>query len=85
MTLKLELKDGLGETSIRVIGRLQWEHLPELQTLLNHLQSTISLDLRELVLVDRGRCPVPGNSGAGRRDTRQLRRVCTTMDSAGEG
>jgi anti-anti-sigma regulatory factor len=52
MTLKIEKHaDGYG-TTLRLIGRMQVEHLPELEKQIRESKSKIVLDLEELDLVD---------------------------------
>jgi len=52
MTLKIERYfDGLS-TTIRLIGRMQAEHLEELKTQIGESGSKITLDLEEVNLVD---------------------------------
>ena len=52
MTLKIEkYSDGYG-TTIRLIGRMRAEHLPELEKQIRESESKIVLDLEELNLVD---------------------------------
>jgi anti-anti-sigma regulatory factor len=52
MTLKIEkVTDGYS-TTIRLIGRMQAEHLEELKTQMRESGSKITLDLEEVSLVD---------------------------------
>jgi len=52
MTLKIEKhSDGYGIT-LRLIGRMRAEHLPELEKQIRESESKIVLDLEELNLVD---------------------------------
>jgi len=52
MTLKIEkYSDGDG-TTLRLIGRMRAEHLPELEKQISESESKIVLDLEELNLVD---------------------------------
>ena len=52
MTLKIEkYSDGYCAT-IRLIGRMRAEHLPELEKQIKESESKITLDLEELKLVD---------------------------------
>ena len=52
MTLKIEkYSDGKCAT-IRLIGRMRAEHLPELEKQIKESESKITLDLEELKLVD---------------------------------
>jgi hypothetical protein len=66
MTLKIEKYADEYSTTIRLIGRMQAEHLTELETLIKESRSKIVLDLEELNLVDveavrfLGRCEVAG-------------------------
>ena len=66
MTLKIEKHaDGYG-TTLRLIGRMHAEHLPELEKQIRESESKIVLDLEELNLVDvdavrfLGRCEMAG-------------------------
>ena len=52
MTLKIETHSAEHKTTIRLIGRMQAEHLTGVQTLINESESRIVLDLEELKLVD---------------------------------
>lgn len=52
MTLKIEKYSDGNSTTLRLIGRMNAEHLPELQRQIRASGSTISLDLEELKLVD---------------------------------
>jgi len=66
MTLKIEKYADEYSTTIRLIGRVQAEHLTELETQIKESRSKIVLDLEELNLVDveavrfLGRCEVAG-------------------------
>jgi anti-anti-sigma regulatory factor len=66
MTLKIERYSDEYSTTIRLIGRMQAEHLAELETQIKESESKIVLDLEELNLVDveavrfLGRCEVAG-------------------------
>ena len=66
MTLKIEKYSGEYSTTIRLIGRMQAEHLPELEKQIRESESKIVLDLEELNLVDveavrfLGSCEVVG-------------------------
>ncbi len=66
MTLKIEKYSDEGITTIRLIGRMGAEHLPELEKQMRENQSKIVLDLEELKLVDveavrfLGSCEVAG-------------------------
>ena len=52
MTLKIEKYADQYGTTIRLIGRVQAEHLPELETQIKESGSKVALDLEELNLVD---------------------------------
>lgn len=52
MTLKLEKHSDEYGTTIRLIGRMGVEHLPELEKQIRESESKIVLDLEELNLVD---------------------------------
>jgi hypothetical protein len=52
MTLKIEKHLDGHKTTIRLIGRMQAEHLPALQALIKESGPRIVLDLEELTLVD---------------------------------
>jgi anti-anti-sigma regulatory factor len=52
MTLKIEKHSDGNSTTIRLIGRMHAEHLPELQKQIGASELNISLDLEELKLVD---------------------------------
>ena len=66
MTLKIEKYFDGYRTTIRLIGRMQAEHLPELEKQIKESESKIALDLEELKLVDveavrfLGSCEVEG-------------------------
>ena len=66
MTLKIEKYSDEGITTIRLIGRMGAEHLPELEKQMRESHSKIVLDLEELKLVDveavrfLGSCEVAG-------------------------
>jgi hypothetical protein len=66
MTLKIEKCSDEYSTTIRLIGRMQAEHLAELETQIKESGSKIVLDLEELNLVDveavrfLGSCEVAG-------------------------
>ena len=53
MTLKIEKYSDEYSTTIRLIGRMQAEHLPELEKQIRESGSKIVLDLEE---VNLGRC-----------------------------
>ena len=50
--LKIEINRSGTATTIRLIGRIQAEHVDELERLVSHSESTVSLDLEEVSLVD---------------------------------
>ena len=52
MTLKIEKYADGYRTTIRLIGRMQAEHLAELETQIKESGSKIALDLEEVNLVD---------------------------------
>ena len=52
MSFKIEKQYDGRETTIRLIGRMQAQHLPELQLMIEHSEPRIVLDLGELALVD---------------------------------
>ncbi len=52
VTLKIEKFTDRNCTTIRLIGRMQAEHLPELEKQIRESESKIVLDLEELDLVD---------------------------------
>jgi anti-anti-sigma regulatory factor len=52
MTLKIEKHSDGYSTTIRLIGRMRAEHLPELEKQIKESESKIALDLEELNLVD---------------------------------
>jgi anti-anti-sigma regulatory factor len=66
MTLKIEKYADEYSTTIRLIGRVQAEHLAELETQIKESGSKIALDLEEVNLVDvevvrfLGRCDEAG-------------------------
>ena len=66
MTLKIEKHSDGYSTTIRLIGRMRAEHLPELEKQIKESGSKIALDLEELNLVDveavrfLGSCEVAG-------------------------
>ena len=66
MTLKIEKYADEYSTTIRLIGRVQAEHLAELETQIKESGSKIALDLEEVNLVDveavrfLGRCEAQG-------------------------
>ncbi len=52
MTLKIEKYSDEYNTTIRLIGRMRAEHLPELEEQIRESESKIVLDLEELNLID---------------------------------
>jgi hypothetical protein len=52
MTLKMEKHSDESGTTIRLIGRMRVEHLPELEKQIRESGSRIELDLEELNLID---------------------------------
>ena len=66
MTLKIEKYSDGFSTTIRLIGRMRAEHLPELEKQIKEIESKIALDLDEVTLVDveivrfLGSCEVEG-------------------------
>jgi anti-anti-sigma regulatory factor len=52
MTLKIEKYSDGNSTTIRLIGRMRAEHLPELEMQIRESRSEIALDLEEICLVD---------------------------------
>ena len=66
MTLKIEKYSDEYGTTLRLIGRMQAEHLPDLEKQIREIESRIVLDLEELNLVDvevvrfLGSCEVAG-------------------------
>jgi hypothetical protein len=68
MTCKIEQYSNGHRTTIRLIGQMREEHLPDLQRLIDGCRPTTALDLEELSLVDLetvrflGRCENDGVS-----------------------
>src|SRR5208282_4927049 len=66
MTWKIEKHCDSQITTIRLIGRMQWQHLQDLKILMDESRTPIALDLEELMLVDLeavrflGRCQNAG-------------------------
>ena len=66
MTLKIEKHSDGYRTTIRLIGRMRAEHLPELEKQIKESESKIALEMEELNLVDveavrfLGRCEAEG-------------------------
>jgi anti-anti-sigma regulatory factor len=52
MTLKIDKYSDEYSTTLRLIGRMRAEHLPELENQIRESKSKIVLDLEELNLVD---------------------------------
>ncbi len=52
MTLRIETVSGSSGITIRLIGRIQTEHLQELKSQIDLSGPTITLDLEELSLID---------------------------------
>jgi ABC-type transporter Mla MlaB component len=52
MTLRIEQFSDRGHTTIRLIGRMQAEHLPEVQKQIAACGPKVALDLEEVALVD---------------------------------
>ena len=52
MTLRIETYSDRGTRTIRLIGRMQAEHLAEVQKQIDASGRKVSLDLEELTLVD---------------------------------
>ena len=52
MTLKIEATSHAGTTTLRLIGRIEAEHLAEVQELVRAYQSPLVFDLGEVTLVD---------------------------------
>ena len=52
MTLKIEKYSDEYSTTIRLIGRMRAEHVPEMEKQIRESESKIVLDLEELNLVD---------------------------------
>jgi hypothetical protein len=53
-TLKIEKHSSHGKTTIRMIGRFQWEHVDELKKQIRSNGKQLALDLQEVTLVDLG-------------------------------
>jgi hypothetical protein len=53
-TLKIEKHSSHGKTTIRLIGRFQWEHVDELKKQIHSNGKQLALDLQEVTLVDLG-------------------------------
>jgi hypothetical protein len=68
MSWKIEKHSDGQRTTIRLIGRMQAQHLQDLQMLIDESRQTVALDLEELMLVDLeavrflGRCQKDGLS-----------------------
>jgi hypothetical protein len=52
MTLRIEKHSDRGNTTIRLIGRMQAEHLGEVQREIEASDAKVTLDLEEVALVD---------------------------------
>ena len=52
MTLKIEQSSDRGHTTIRLIGRMQVEHVAEVQKQIEASGPTVTLDLGDVTLVD---------------------------------
>jgi len=52
MTLRIEQSSDGGHTTIRLIGRMQAEHLGEVQRQIEASGAKVTLDLKEVALVD---------------------------------
>jgi hypothetical protein len=52
--LKIEKHSSHGKTTIRLIGRFQWEHVDELKKQIQSNGKQLALDLQEVTLVDLG-------------------------------
>ena len=52
MTLKIEQSSDRGHTTIRLIGRMQVEHVVEIQKQIEASGPTVTLDLEDVTLVD---------------------------------
>jgi hypothetical protein len=54
VTLRIETATAQGRTIVRLIGRVQSECLPDLETQIQAAESRLALDLDEVTLVDVG-------------------------------
>ena len=52
MTLRIERYSDRGRTTIRLIGRMQAEHLSEVENQIEESGGNVTLDLEEVTLVD---------------------------------
>jgi hypothetical protein len=52
VTLRIERYSGRGRTTIRLIGRMQAEHLSAVQTQIEESEGNVTLDLEDVTLVD---------------------------------
>ena len=52
MTLRIERHSHGGRTTIRLIGRMQAEHVSEVQNQIEESEGDLTLDLEEVTLVD---------------------------------
>jgi anti-anti-sigma regulatory factor len=68
MTLRIERSAGLAGTRIRLIGRMQAEHVSEVERQIGESGTKVTLDLEEVTLVDvqvvrfLGACEIRGIS-----------------------
>jgi anti-anti-sigma regulatory factor len=68
MTLRIERNANLAGTTIRLIGRMQAEHVSEVERQIGESATKVTLDLEELTLVDvqvvrfLGACEIRGIS-----------------------
>jgi anti-anti-sigma regulatory factor len=66
MTLRIEKHSDRGSTTIRLIGRMQAEHLSEVERQIEESGAEVTLDLEEVSLVDvqavrfLGACEIQG-------------------------
>jgi anti-anti-sigma regulatory factor len=66
MTLRIERYADRGGTTIRLIGRMQAEHVSEVERQIEESETTVTLDLEEVTLVDvqavrfLGTCEISG-------------------------
>jgi anti-anti-sigma regulatory factor len=52
MTMKIEKYSDRNSTTIRLIGRMQAEHLEELEKQIRESEPAVTLDLEEVTLID---------------------------------
>jgi hypothetical protein len=68
MTLRIERNADLAGTTIRLIGRMQAEHVSEVERQIGESETKVTLDLEEVTLVDvqvvrfLGACEIRGIS-----------------------